>query len=142
MPRKIKQPPKARISMKNFDLSFNWAPDFSERWSSRYNQAQAYVDRAVLQLSDKFITRKSGRLSASGSQMGSGAVRWSAPYAKYVYFGRYMGKNKKNPINIKTGKTRYMRAEGLYWFRRMKGMYGKAVIKRAKRIVGGGTGNG
>ncbi len=133
MGRYIQQPKDYRIKIKNAELAIKWKTDFSDKWNSRYQRAQNYLDRTVLMRSNQFIKRRTGRLVYSSlreTRIGSGLVRWRTPYARAVYYGRYFGKNAK------TGKP--MRSKGKFWFRRMKAISGRQAVSNTRKIAGGG----
>ena len=105
-----------------------WNPGFSANWTRRFTAAQAYVDSEVLNLCEPFIPLRTGMLVLSGilgTEIGSGTVKWIAPYARRQYYSKRMPGSQ-------TGELR-----GPYWFLRMKGIYGKRIIQNAKLIAGG-----
>ncbi|MBN1535945.1 MAG: hypothetical protein JW908_04375 [Anaerolineales bacterium] len=122
--------PRGRIYVdENAKAVLEWATDFQQKWMKQYSEAQKHIDGAVLDLCEPFIPKKTGMLFKSGelgTDIGSGMVKWIAPYAKAQY---YMV--RKNPSQ--TGPLR-----GPYWFARMKEMFGHSIIADAKRIAGGG----
>ena len=70
---------KARLKM-----SLEWKTEFRSKWQNRYSSAQTYVDSEVLRLSDPYIPKVTGTLIKSGilgTDIGSGTVKWIAPYA-------------------------------------------------------------
>lgn len=73
----------------------------------QFRQAQEFVDKTVLDYCEPYVPVQTGKLKESGrtgTVIGSGTVKYTAPYAKPRY---YVGKSK--------GGLR-----GKYWFSRMK----------------------
>jgi hypothetical protein len=103
--------------------------DFKAKWQKRYTDAQMFVDSEVLRLSEPYTPLRTGMLVKSGSlgtDIGSGEVKWIAPYSRRQYY------SARTPGSA-TGPDR-----GPYWFERMKSVYGERIIRGAKRIAGGG----
>lgn len=106
-----------------------WNADFKPKWQRRYTRAQMFVDSEILRLSEPFTPKQTGMLVLSGTlgtQIGSGEVKWIAPYARAVYY-------RPGAIGRNTGPLR-----GNFWFSRMKAVYGRAIIAGAKRMAGRG----
>lgn len=107
-----------------------WNTEFAPRWNRRYTRAQKFVDSEVLRLSEPFIPLRTGTLIKSGilgTDIGSGEVKWIAPYAKAQYYSPRKPGSETGPLR------------GPHWFERMKALYGKQIIAGAKRLVGGGS---
>lgn len=110
------------------ELKFN--PRFQPKWTRRYSRAQKFVDSEVLRYSEPFIPLRTGTLIKTGilgTDVGSGFVKWIAPYSKdQYYFGRRPGASKTGPLR------------GNHWFERMKQVRGQTIIAGAKRLAGKG----
>lgn len=110
------------------ELKFN--PKFAPKWTRRYSRAQMFVDSEVLRLSEPFTPLLTGTLVRTGilgTDVGSGTVKWIAPYAKRQYRqGRLPGQSKTGPLR------------GRYWFERMKEVWGARIIAGARKLVGRG----
>lgn len=106
-----------------------WNPNFAPKRNQQYSRAQKFVDSEVLRLSAPYVPLctsmllKSGQL---GTDVGSGEVRYIAPYAQKQYY------SPRKP-GSSTGALR-----GPQWFERMKTDHGKEVVAAAKKIAGGG----
>lgn len=90
------------------------------------DSAQARLDSEVLRGSSRYVPFRTGMLDRSGALgtvIGSGEVRWIAPYAKARYYSNSMGSN---------GEAQ----RGGYWFERWKNANGKAVIATIKSMAG------
>jgi len=109
------------------ELVFN--PDFKPKWTRRYSLAQKFVDSEVLRLSEPFTPLITGMLIKSGTlgtDVGSGTVKWIAPYAKKVYYN-------PGPIGRPTGALR-----GSFWFERMKQVHRGRILAGARKLAGKG----
>ena len=87
-------------------------------------KVQKYIDTQCLQLSEPYIPKDTGALINSGiqnTQIGSGEVKWSTPYARRWY---YM------PATFQGAPQR-----GNYWFERMKSQYRDQILKNAQGMV-------
>ena len=107
-----------------------WNTQFSQRWNQRYTRAQKFVDSEVLRYSEPFIPLLTGTLIKSGilgTDIGSGEVKWIAPYARAQYY------SARKP-GSQTGDQR-----GSHWFERMKALYGRAIVAGARKLAGGGS---
>ena len=130
MTKPIIETPRGKVfHMKNGKAKLEWNTNFQPKWQRQYTNAQKFVDSEVLRYCEPFIPLKTSMLIKSGilgTDIGSGTVKWIAPYAKAQY---YMV--RKNPSQ--TGPLR-----GPYWFERMKPLFGRQIVMGAKKIAGGG----
>jgi hypothetical protein len=113
----------------NGKAELTWNTRFKDRWEGQYSRAQMFVDSEVLRLSEPFIPLRTGTLIKTGilgTKIGSGEVKWIAPYAKAQYY------NPRKP-GRETGPLR-----GGFWFERMKAVYKKVILDGARRLAGGG----
>lgn len=86
---------------------------------------QVFIDSECLRYSDPLIPKDQNTLIESGhinTQIGSGQVKWSTPYARRWY---YM------PANFQEAPVR-----GNYWFERMKEQYKDQILQGAKKLSG------
>ena len=89
----------------------------------KINRTQMYVDSEVLRRSDPLVPFKTGSLKRSGitgTRIGTGVVKYTAPYAKRQYFA---------------GKSSGQR--GRLWVRRMWTSQRKDIVKNANKILNG-----
>ena len=102
-------------------VHLSWNPGFSSRWSSRFNNAQKFIDSEVLRLCSPLVPFQTGNLmrsGTSGTSIGSGEVRYIAPYARQQYYN--------------TAETRpYNPNRGGKWFERMKTAYKDQILRNA-----------
>lgn len=114
-----------------------------------HGAVQKYIDSEVLRLDAPFMPFQSGQLIQSGihgTDVGSGIVRYNAPYARYLYYGKVMvapngsAWAKKGERKRVTGKDiRYHGApmRGSYSFERMKTAHQRNILQGAARVAGG-----
>lgn len=122
--------------------ALEWDKSFSGRWENRYQKAQKYVDSEVLRLNEKYVPFRQGNLKRSGTLgtvIGSGDVRYIAPYARYQYYGKVMvGPAPKRvtdrPLRYHSGDAN----RGAKWFEVMKARHGQEIIRGARKLAGGG----
>jgi hypothetical protein len=106
-----------------------WNTNFQPKWQRRYTLSQKFVDSEVLARCEPYIPLRTGMLIKSGilgTDVGSGEVKWIAPYAKAQYY-----RPRKNPSQ--TGPLR-----GPYWFERMKQIHINSILAGAKKLAGAG----
>ena len=104
-----------------------WNTNFASKWTQRYSQAQKFMDSEVLRDCEPYIPLLTGMLIKSGilgTVIGSGTVKWIAPYARTQYY------SPRKPGSI-TGPLR-----GPHWFERAKAVRKENWITGAKRIAG------
>lgn len=119
-------PPDQMIVTKAGITVLSWNKFAPRRWNGRYSAAQKFVDSSVLSLSEPFTPLRTGMLIKSGSlgtEIGSGTVRWVAPYAKAQYYSARKPGSTTGPLR------------GPAWFERMKLTHGREIIRGAKRMM-------
>lgn len=126
----IEQPKNVTVRSGANKASLEWNPRFSPKWTRRYSRAQQFVDGAVLYYSEPFTPLRTGTLIRTGilgTHVGSGTVKWIAPYAARQYYkGRSPGVSQTGPLR------------GRFWFERMKEILGDKIVRGAKKLVGKG----
>lgn len=94
-----------------------WNPNFSSKYTAKFDKVQKFIDSECLRYSDKLVPMKTGMLKKSGTLgtvIGSGKIRYLAPYAGYQYYrGRATGQR------------------GRLWFERMKQAHQKDILRGA-----------
>lgn len=106
--------------MISFKASFSLSSSAVNRRKQQFRNAQEYVDHEVLRLSEPFVPMRTGKLRQSGwygTKLGSGVVRYTAPYAKPRYY-------KGRARNGKQGK---------FWFSRMKSGNKEKILNGTRR---------
>lgn len=127
---KIVTPRGSIVIGKNGKAELKWNTNFEQKWQERYSEAQKFVDSEVLRLCEPMVPLRTGMLIKSGilgTDIGSGTVRWIAPYARRQYY------SAREPGST-TGPLR-----GPQWFERMKAVHKSTIIAGARRIAGTGS---
>lgn len=105
-----------------------WKPDFGNRYTGNFTRAQQYVDNEVLRFCSARVPFQTGMLQKSGilgTVVGSGEVRYIAPYSAFQYY--------------RTAQSRsYDANRGSKWFERGKAAERERILRGAKRLAGGG----
>lgn len=127
---RIETPRGTILVTKSGKAQLRWNTSFRPGWQARFSDAQRFVDSEVLRLSEPFVPMQTGMLKKSGllgTDVGSGEVKWIAPYARKQYY------SPREP-GSETGPDR-----GPQWFERMKAIYKGKIIAGARRFAGRGT---
>lgn len=98
-----------------------------KRGLNKGGRAQQFIDSESLKMCDPYIPKDTGMLIDSGtmnSQIGSGKIIWSTPYARRWYY---------KPAHFQDAPQR-----GNYWFDRMLREGGrKKLVDGVAALVGG-----
>lgn len=90
----------------------------------KIQRTQMFIDSEILRNSDPLVPFDTGSLKRSGitgTRIGTGIIKYTAPYAKKQYFkGRSSGQRGKK------------------WVRRMWISKGKKILKDADKMINGG----
>lgn len=109
-------------------VMLEWSADFGHRKTGDFSRAQRFVDNEVLRFCSARVPFDTGMLQKSGilgTVVGSGEVRYIAPYAAKQYYG--------------TAPTRsYDAMRGGMWFERGKAVERERILRGARIIAGGG----
>lgn len=92
---------------------------FQSKTRQQFQKAQEYVDSEVLRRAEPYVPMKTGKLRQSGhegTKIGSGTVKYTAPYARPRYF---KGRAKRG-------------LQGKFWFSRMKSDHKEKILSGAK----------
>ncbi len=128
MVKEIKTPRGVIVVGKNGRAELKFNANFGRTWTRRYSEAQSFVDSTVLARCEPYTPKLTGMLILSGSlgtEIGSGEVKWIAPYSRKQYYLRRKPGTQTGPLR------------GPYWFHRMKSVHGTSIIEGAKKIAGG-----
>lgn len=107
-------------------MSFRITMPQVQQLQKRLQPVQKYVDSEILRKCDPYIPFKTGMLRDSGilgTKVGSGRIRWLAPYARKQY---YKG--------LSTGKR------GRYWVKRAMTAHGQSITRWAQKKLNDGGG--
>lgn len=120
--------PRGSITVRgNGGAELVWDTSFVARMNQRFGQAQMYVDSEVLRLCDPLVPLDTGMLIKSGilgTIVGSGEVRYIAPYAAEQYYNT--AENRPYDAN-----------RGAKWFERMKAAHKDDILSGAQKRAGG-----
>lgn len=124
----IKTPRGCIIKTANGKAELTWNKETLASRQRHFERAQIFVDSEVLRLCSPLVPFQTGMLDKSGklgTEIGSGEVRYIAPYAAVQYYN--------------TSESRpYDAQRGAKWFERMKAGHKKEILDGAKKIAGGG----
>lgn len=114
-----------------------------------HGAVQKYIDSEVLRLNAPYMPFQSGQLIQSGihgTDVGSGVVRYNAPYARYLYYGKVMvgangspwaKKGERKRVTDKNLTYHGAPKRGSYSFERMKTAHQRAILQGAAKVAGG-----
>lgn len=144
----------------NGELKWNKseAQILAERNLQTGGAVQRYIDSAVIRYCEPYVPYDSGALMRSANtatDVGSGEVRYDAPYARYQYYGNVMGPNipikqggqvvgffsPPNQIKSLTGaklnyNTEHSALSGSFWFDRMTADHKQDILEEASEVAG------
>lgn len=106
----------------------SWDPNFKEKAKKNFADAQKYIDSECLRYSDKYTPMLTGFMKRSGTLgtvLGSGELKYTAPYARRQYYTN-AGRGKQGTSK---GGLR-----GKFWFERMKADHKKDILNGVKHF--------
>ena len=115
----IETPKGSIIQGPNGKAEIKWNPNFPQRMNEVLSKKQEIIDSEVLRLCSPMVPLRTGTLERSGTLgtvIGSGEVKYIAPYARRQYYGTATSRS-------------YDANRGGLWFERMK-TKNKAAIKK------------
>ena len=108
--------------------TLEWKPGFGKEYTGNFTRAQKFVDNEVLRFCSTRVPLQTGMLRNSGilgTEVGSGEVRYIAPYARSQYYNT-------------ADKRIYDANRGAHWFERGKAVERARILQGAQRLAGGG----
>lgn len=120
------------IQTPNGKAQLIWNPGFGQAYTRKFGRVQIFIDNSVIKGMEPYTPLRTSMMIKSlqlGSVIGSGLIRYLAPYAKKQY---YMG---REPGTSSMGALR-----GKQWFARWKAEKGesfKASVKAYTRAQNG-----
>lgn len=100
-------------------VTFSWNKGFKKRRKAQFSAAQSYIDQSVLRGCAKYVPLRTGVLVKSGTLgtvVGSGEVKYIAPYARRQYY-----ENKGRGVR------------GRLWFERWKAEHKEQTLREVKQ---------
>lgn len=107
-----------------------YASDFKLKKQEQFSQAQKLIDSECLRYVDPYVPFRTGMLKKSGisgTVIGSGEIKYTAPYGRMQYYSN--GGKGIEGMNA-SGGTKGLR--GRYWFERMKADHKDEILRTAK----------
>lgn len=101
-----------------------WNPGFGQAYTHRFGNVQIFIDNGVLKGMEPYTPLRTSMMIKSaqlGSVIGSGTIRYLAPYAKRQYY------SGRTPGTSSTGGLR-----GRLWFERWKTERGESFKRSVK----------
>lgn len=132
IPKPIAVPSAQTVIKKVGGVTMKGTLEFNKQHMTRHvnnqlSRAQVFVDSEVLRLCSPLVPFQTGMLDKSGklgTEIGSGEVRYIAPYAAKQYYD--------------TAESRpYDSQRGAKWFERMKAGHKKEVLDGAQKVLNG-----
>lgn len=122
-PHRIDTPQGSIIETGKTSCKLVWNSGFGQEKTGMFNRKQKVVDSEVLRYCSPLVPLITSMLEKSGilgTVIGSGEVRYIAPYARFQYY--------------RTAQTRpYNAKRGAKWFERMKAAHKKDIKRAAER---------
>lgn len=121
---KITTPRGSVVQTEHGTAQLHWNPDFASNRNDSFDRMQKFIDSEVLRRCSPRVPFQTGMLDKSGklgTVIGSGEVKYIAPYAAAQYYG--------------TPESRaYDANRGGKWFERMKTAEKEDILRGAKRV--------
>jgi hypothetical protein len=111
-PHVISTPRGSIVTTPNGKAQLTWNPGFGQAYTMKFGKTQVFIDKKVIKGIEDYTPLRTSMMIKSlelGSVIGSGLIRYLAPYAKKQY---YMG---REPGTASNGNLR-----GRLWFARWK----------------------
>lgn len=136
-----------RLEIKPTDLMIK------ERGLNSMGKVQKFVDSECIRLMKPYTPFRTGileKMATIGTAIGSGEIRQSAPYARYLYYGKLMVSTVTGSSYARHGETKKLTATelkydksahalaGKMWFERMKADHKEDILKGAQEIANRG----
>lgn len=134
---KIETPRGKVVKGKGGSVRLVWNKDFQSNWEGAFSKTQKFIDNEVLRLSSPYLPMQSGmlqKLGVLGTEIGSGEVVWSGPYARYLYYGKVMVGRAPKKLTDRNLTFRGAPQRGAFWFDRMKADKKDQILRGAAKI--------
>lgn len=110
-----------------------FSKDFKAKIEKNFSDAQKYVDSEAMRLSDPYTPFLTGMMKRSvtlGTKIGSGELKYTAPYARRQYYTN-AGRGKQGITKESTHNYKCLR--GKLWFERMKADHKEEIVEGVKK---------
>ena len=150
MPRRIPQPRDAAIRQRQSELSLVWNRSFGRDRSESFDTVQKFIDSECIRLMVPYTPARNNILyktAVEGTKIGEGAIHYTAPYARYQYYGKLMissvtgsayavhGESKVlTDVDLTYSTSRHPRAQKM-WFETMKTNHKEQILRGAAVIA-------
>lgn len=108
----------------NSAAQLQWNPEFARQRTQQFSRKQKFVDSEVLRRCSPRVPFQTGMLDKSGTLgtvIGSGEVKYIAPYAAHQYYNTSQSRS-------------YDARRGGKWFERMKAEEKEDILRGAEKI--------
>lgn len=108
----------------NSAAQLQWNPEFAKQRTQQFSRKQQFVDSEVLRRCSPRVPFQTGMLDKSGTLgtvVGSGEVKYIAPYAAHQYYNT----SQDRPYDARRGGK---------WFERMKAEEKEDILRGAEKI--------
>lgn len=108
----------------NSAAQLQWNPEFAKQRTQQFSRKQQFVDSEVLRRCSPRVPFQTGMLDKSGTLgtvIGSGEVKYIAPYAAHQYYNT----SQARPYDARRGGK---------WFERMKAEEKEDILRGADKI--------
>ncbi len=108
----------------NSAAQLQWNPEFDRQRTQQFSRKQKFVDSEVLRRCSPRVPFQTGMLDKSGTLgtvIGSGEVKYIAPYAAHQYYNTSQSRS-------------YDARRGGKWFERMKAEEKEDILRGAEKI--------
>ena len=123
-PHRIDTPRGSIVTTPNGKAKLVWNPGFGQAYTRKFGRTQIFIDNGVIKGMEPYTPLRTSMMIKSaqlGSVIGSGTIRYLAPYAKAQYYGG------RTPGTSSTGGLR-----GRLWFSRWKTERGESFKRSVK----------
>lgn len=112
------------FQQENSAAQLQWNPEFARQRTQQFSGKQKFVDSEVLRRCSPRVPFQTGMLDKSGTLgtvIGSGEVKYIAPYAAHQYYNTSQSRS-------------YDARRGGKWFERMKAEEKEDILRGAEKI--------
>ncbi len=131
-------------------ITLEWNRNFRSITNDKFQKAQKFVDSECLRLMVPYtpaLNNMMYKTATEGTVIGSGKIVYTAPHARYQYYGKLMVSSVTGSPYAKQGEKKVLTDKdltyntfrhpnaGKLWFERMKKDHKSEILKGAKEIM-------